>query len=256
MEFERGLILLLVFFRMIGVIGLLPILGVGKATIPKIALSFMLAILIFPNVNVDYAQKMLHGGPLHYFVLVISEFLIGFMMGLIIELIFSAVRIGFSLAGYQMGFGLARQIDPTVNEQQTLSTQFAVIFAGLIFFATNMHLAVIKNAIVSYKIIPLGHIVLRPALGREVLSFTGKMFLSAVKLGAPLIGMMLIVMLLFAFMAKAIPQVNVYFMALPMKIGIGILCLALCLPYLTYVIVAHFDEMIREIQKVIFLLKP
>ncbi len=256
MEFERALILLLVFFRMIGVIGLLPIFGADRARLPKIVLSFTLAVLIFPNVDAGYARKLLQGGPVHYLILVASEFAIGFLIGLVIELVFSAIRIGFSLAGYQMGLGLARQIDPTVNEQQTMATQFAIIFAGLLFFATDMHLMVIKNAIISYKIIPLGHILLKPALGREIISFAGKMFLTAIKLGAPLIGMMLIVMLLFAFMAKAIPQVNVYFMALPMKIGLGIICFALCLPYLTYVIVAHFDEMAREIQKVLFLLKP
>lgn len=59
--------------------------------------------------------------------------MIGWMIGLGSRLIFAAVELGGEIVGLQMGFGIAKVLDPNINEPVPLIEQFYTLLATLVF---------------------------------------------------------------------------------------------------------------------------
>ena len=67
----------------------------------------------------------------------------------------------------------------------------------------------------------------------QLMQLAGKMFVIAIQVGAPVMAALLVTSVAFGLVARTVPQMNVFIVAMPLKIGVGLLFLGFSLPYLS-----------------------
>jgi flagellar biosynthetic protein FliR len=148
-----------------------------------------------------------------------------------------------------MGMSIATVFNPEIGQSTEIARLLGVL-ATLLFLATDAHHDLIALFVRSYDLVPSGSADVKALLG-EGIALVGRIFLIAVKLGAPVVVGMVTLNLLLGFVFKATPQVNIFFISFPLYISIGFLILLLALPAYIAAIGGSFGEIRAEMVQVI-----
>jgi flagellar biosynthetic protein FliR len=158
-----------------------------------------------------------------------QEVLIGAVLGLTARLTISALEVAGSVIAQQLGLGFVTAVDPTQGEQGVLVGNFLTMLAITLFFATDMHHLVIAALNDSYSLFEPGEV---PATG-DIAALVTKTVSGAFKIGIQLSAPFLVFGLLFnlglGVLSRLMPQMQVFFVALPLSILLGLLFLLLLL---------------------------
>ncbi len=240
-QFQTFLVLL---FRMVGVLAALPILG-GRAVPPavKLALALALSLVLTP---------ILRFGPIPTDPVLMGagaalEFLLGFVLGLVVRLLFSAFELAGELIGTQMGFSVLHLFDPLSSHQVPVIGQLHVLLASLVFLSMNAHMLLVQAIASSYEVLPPMGIGLSTELADAVLRLAQHMFLTALKIAAPVLAMIMLVNLAMAVLGRAIPQINVFIMSFPLTIACGLAVIGLSLPLTVSLYQEEFVSLHRHV---------
>jgi flagellar biosynthetic protein FliR len=211
-----------------GIVAALPMLG-GRTVPPriKVVLVLMLGLALAPAIHLPPvppdAAAMTAG--------LASELLIGFVIGMAVRLLFSALEIAGEVAGSQMGFSVAQLLDPVTSHSTPMVGQLFTVIASLVFLSLNAHMMVVAAIVSSYESIPPLGATLSPAVGEEVLHLSQHMFVVAVQLAAPVLVAVALINILLAMLGRAVTQINIFVLSFPLTIAAGLLVLGLALPF-------------------------
>ena len=220
----------LVFIRVGAILMFMPVFD--SKSIPlffKIALALATSIVLFPMLALDPLPMV--GNVFLLGVRVIAEILIGLVIGFAVKLIFAGIQLAGQLAGYQMGMALANVMDPSGSQQVPLLAQFTNLFGLLVFVTINAHHWFIKALKHSFQIVPPLSAGFSGSLMAQIIQMSGNVFVIGIQVGAPVIAAMLITSVAFGLIARTVPQMNVFIVAIPLKIGVGLIFLGFSLPY-------------------------
>jgi flagellar biosynthesis protein FliR len=223
--------LLLIFIRVSAIILNIPAINTKNVpVIFKIGLIFTVTILLFPILKIDYSQNCFELIP---FVLGISgEILLGICIGLCVNLIFAGVQLAGQLIGYQMGFAIANVIDPQTGMQSAFFAAFLNIYCLLVFLIMDAHHYFIYAIAESFKILPVFSMHLSTGLIEYIIRLVGNMFVISVKVSAPVMAALLLTSVSLGLVARTVPRMNVFLVAMPLKIVLGMMFIILSLPFL------------------------
>lgn len=215
--------LFLVLLRCTGFVVTAPILG--HRSVPpqvKAGLAGVLAVTLASTAPVAAgAGPVLLAAPV--------ELIVGVALGFALGLGFAVVDAASRLLSIQMGLSLGAVFDPVGGEASTPLEPLFAVMAGLLFLALNLHLAVISVLARSFTTLPIGG-GLPAGLFGSAASLVALALELAVRVAMPLALVLLLVELAVALISRAIPQINVFFLGLPLKILIGIALIAIALP--------------------------
>ena len=223
-----GAAFLLVFARTGTMVMLLP--GLGEQNVSarlRLTIALMLAAVLLPLHRADYHIDAGALGPA--IVLLIEEILIGAVLGLTARLTVSALEVAGSVIAQQLGLGFVTAVDPTQGEQGALVGNFLTMLAVTLFFATDMHHLVIAALNDSYALFAPGEV---PASGDVAALMTRTVsgaFRIGIQLSAPFLAFGLLFNLGLGVLSRLMPQMQVFFVALPLSILIGFLFLVMAL---------------------------
>lgn len=217
-------IYLLIFVRLTSMMVVMPIFShalINPRFRSLIAFSFTLIIgsMILPNSDLNLSSIW------QFAILIISEALLGFILGFGTKIVFEAFSVAGTMIGLQMGIAYANIIDPTTRQQVPIISQFLMLLAILFLFAIDGHLFIIETMVRHFEIIPLGLSQLSDQTGQAIIKGGSMMFLKGLQFAAPAMIMLLLIDTGIGFMARVMPQMNIFFVALPVKIGVGIIML-------------------------------
>ena len=207
----------------------------------KAGLALATSVVLFPLLNLEIFPVV--GGLAPLAIGMLGEILLGIMIGLAVNLIFVGLQLAGQLTGYQMGLALARVMDPSANQQIPLLAQFYQMFALLIFMAVNAHHWFLRALADSYQLVPPFGFHFSNSLLDQLVSMAGNMFVIAIKVGAPVIAAMLLTSIAFGLVARTVTQMNVFIVAMPLKIGIGLFFIGVSLPYLSSFLKTVFSQL-------------
>ncbi len=232
---------MLIFLRVAAIVFSAPVLDSG--TIPavfKAGLALAVSILLLPAVDTVVTIRDL---SLMTFVIgVFSEIAIGVTIGLSVKLLFAGIQLAGQIVGYQMGFAVANVVDPATSAQIPILAQFYNLTAMLVFLAINAHHMFFSALVDSYTILPPLSMHISPQLVGMMMRLAANMFVVAVKVGAPLIAVMLMVSVALGMVARTVPQIHIFIVAMPLKIVIGLVFLLMVSPYLTAYLIDLFSS--------------
>jgi len=230
----------LIFFRVLSLCMIAPIFGnrVIQARL-KVGLGFFLAIVLMPLLMRVHRPALLAWSDLP--LLIVKECSIGFIIGLIASLVFAATHLSGEIVGRHMGLGLARMIDPNVGGQTSVVAQFESMVALMLFLAISGHHLLVLAICDSFEIVPLGGVQCQADMALEIIRVTGRLFPIAIKITAPAFVILMVTTVVIGLVARFVPQMNVLIVGLPLKIGVGLVGLAACVPMFSYI----FEKMLR-----------
>jgi flagellar biosynthetic protein FliR len=215
----------LVFARMGAMVMLLP--GFGESNIPariKLGIALLLTLIILPLHRADYHVDMTSVTSL--LVLMLHEIVIGIVLGATARVTLSALSVAGSVIAQQLGLGFVTAIDPTQGQQGQLIGNFLTILGMTLLFATDTHHLVLAALNESYRIFSPG--ALMPS--GDVAALATRAFAEAFKIGLQLSAPFLVFGLVFnigvGVLARLMPQMQVYFVGVPLSILAGFLILA------------------------------
>jgi flagellar biosynthetic protein FliR len=174
----------------------------------------------------------------------VREVIIGGLLGFCFATLFYGVRMAGDLVSLQMGFAIVNAIDPNSAAQVSLIGEFKYIIAILFFLTLNGHHMLISALVDTYRVIPIGGGIFGADLLERLGHITAAMFVTAVKIGTPLMITLLLTDVALGIVARTVPQMNIFIVGFPLKIGIGLFMLGAGLPFLTQV----FGRALIEIQ--------
>lgn len=217
---------MLVFARIGAMVMLLPALG--ESTIPvrvKLSIALMLTLIILPLHRNAYQVDMQSLTSL--LVLMLREIVIGIVLGATARVTLSALQVAGAVIAQQMGLGFVTSVDPTTQGQQgILIGNFLTMLGVTMLFATDSHYLVIAALNDSYLIFSPGETM---ASG-DVASLATRAFAAAFRIGLQLSAPFLVFGLVFniglGVLARLMPQMQVYFVGVPLSIIAGFLVLA------------------------------
>jgi flagellar biosynthetic protein FliR len=223
-----GAAFLLVFARTGTMVMLLP--GLGEQNISarlRLTIALVLAAVILPLHRAAYNIDTSALGPV--IVLLVEEILIGGVLGLTARLTISALDVAGSVIAQQLGLGFVTAIDPTQGEQGAILGNFLTMLGITLFFATDMHHLVIAALNDSYTLFAPGEVPATGDVAALVTRTASGAFRIGIQLSAPFLAFGLLFNLGVGVLSRLMPQMQVFFVALPLSIMIGFLFLILVL---------------------------
>lgn len=184
--------------------------------------------------------------PASFTVGLAREFLLGLLMGFGIAVVFGAIEMAASLVGAQIGLNLSGVFNPSLDLQGTPLNTFYLVAAALVFFSANGHHLVLMALHRSFQTVPIGSAALADNAGTAIIALASLMFVDALRIGLPVAGTLLAVDACLGVLNRMVPQMNVFFVGLPVKIFAGFAVLLLTLPFLIRVLAPMVTDGVIE----------
>ncbi|MFP4362332.1 MAG: flagellar biosynthetic protein FliR [Spirochaetia bacterium] len=246
---------LLIFVRILALLEVAPLVSsTAIPQLPRIALAFLSAIVIFPNaMELGYA---IPDTGLAYVGLLIGEIMLGLIQAFFLVLIFSSFQVAGQFFSLQMGFGASQVFDPLAQVQIPLMGQFLNVLAMFTFISVNgfpyIFLVGVDRSFQAVRAVDLlGH---EEYLFEMLLNGLSMLFLQALIIALPILGTLMLISVSMGLMSKAAPQMNLLMMGFPISIGVAFLMLFICLPFIMEafagVIQWSFEEILKMLDTV------
>lgn len=237
---------MLVFARIGAMVMLLP--GFGETNIPvrvRLGIALMLTLILLPLHRAAYHVDLNAMAPL--LVMMVHEIIIGVVLGATARMTLAALQVAGSVIAQQLGLGFVTSIDPTQGQQGALLGNFLTLLGLTLLFATDMHHLIIAALNDSYNIFAPG--TLLPS--GDVASLATRAFTTAFKIGiqlsAPFIVFGLVFNLGLGILARLMPQMQVYFVGVPLSILGGFLILAVIITTMMGTFLEYFGGVLHEL---------
>lgn len=220
-------IFFLVLTRVMAVIIHIP--NLGGQTIPnqiRIGLGLVLAAILVPwtplGVNVESMALLTFAAA------ILKEIIIGTIIGYAAILTFAVISIAGETMGIGSGFGSDRIFNPAIEQSVTPIGQLFVVISMLYFMAMNGHHIAIVALQKSFSLIPVNTPL--PTFSVEILlKSTAQLIAVGIQIAFPIFAALLLTDITLGLLSRVAPQVQVYFLGLPVKIGLSLFALGLSL---------------------------
>ena len=221
----QAAMLFLVMLRCTGLIFAAPLFGHHSLpTLVKFGFGAALTVALAPVAGrTAGSMPLLMAAPL--------ELIIGLALGFILSICFETVELAGRVISLQLGLSLGAVFSPTGEDSSTAIDPFFSVLAGLTFLAMGLHLAIVKVLANSFVIYPVGGgwPMDLAATGAQTIALALEL---GVRVALPISLVLLLVELSVALLARAIPQINVFILGMPLKMLVGLAVLALAIPSL------------------------
>lgn len=244
---------LLVFCRTTGLFLSAPVFNSRQLPAQaKIMLAGLLSFVVAMATRVESALPLENAG--YYIMAMIGEVLIGYAMGFVVYLLFAAIQLSGQLIDTQMGFGIVNVMDPQSGLQIPLVGNFQYLLTLLLFLGVNGHHRLIEALHDSYRLIPVMGAHFDGQFLEFVMNLAGYMFVLAVKLAAPIVVSLFLADVALGFMARTVPQMNVFIVGLPFKIAGGLLLLIISIPVVLWIVQILMGRFFESLDTLILVL--
>ena len=227
---------LLVFVRVTSFLVALPIWGRGVPPLARLGLGAAIALILAPVVQVpakgDGLASIVSAG--------LVEALAGLAMGLVVTTVMMAVYLAGQLIDVPMGFGMVNVIDPQMGGEVPIVAQFQFVVAILVFFLIDGHHALFRSLAQSFVVVPVGGARMSADAVVAALEAVRGMFVLGVRMALPIVGALFLTDVALGIVARAVPQINVFFVGFPLKVALGMLLLVVVTPAFVILVAQAF----------------
>ena len=232
---------LLILMRVSPILFMMPLFNARNLpNFLKVGLALTVSLVLWPVVQLDASH--FPTDPYGFGFFLVAELMIGFILGLSVQLVFGGLQLAGELAGVQMGLSMASIVDPQSGGDSNVIAQFHYLFGLLIFLSIDGHHWFFRALIRSFQLLSPGEFLPKAGLYRHLLGLSGKMFLIAFQVAAPVTAVLFFIQIALGILARAVPQVNILMSSFPLTISLGLVFLGLSLDLLWPYLKNLFEE--------------
>ncbi len=232
---------ILVFARLGSAVMLLP--GIGENYVysrVRLALALALTLVMYPLVRGEL-PAMPHS-PLALFILVIGEVIIGLFIGGASRLLISSLHVGGVVIAFQSSLAFAQTVDPNQGTQGAVVSALLTITGVVLIFVSGMHMLLFAGIRDSYSMFPAGQPPPIADFTQLVVHLVSSSFTIGLKMAAPFIVYGLVFYIGLGVLQRLIPQVQLFFIAVPAQMMMAFLMITLVLSSSLMVFLRYFEE--------------
>ena len=237
---------LLVFARIGTMVMLLP--GLGELSVSprlRLAIALALSVVMVPLHRNAYQVEL--GSLQPVVVMLVQEILIGGLLGMTARLTISALQVAGSIIAQQLGLGFVTAIDPTQGQQGLILGNFLTLLGVTLLFASDLHYLVIAALSDSYTLFRPGEVPLTGDMAALITRTIGGAFRVGVQLSAPFLVFGLLFNLGLGILSRLMPQMQVFFVGLPLSILAGFLILMLVVGAMMAVFLGYVGGVMQQL---------
>jgi flagellar biosynthesis protein FliR len=237
---------MMVFARVGTMLMLLP--GLGELMISsrvRLAAALVLAAVMLPLHRDAYQIDLRSLGPV--LLMLAEEMLVGAVLGMTARLTMASLEVTGSVVAQQLGLGFVTAVDPTQGQQGVIIGNFLTILGLALLFATNLHHLVIAALDDSYTLFLPGEVPLTGDMAALMTRTVAGAFRVGIQLSAPFIVFGLVFNLGLGLLSRLMPQMQVFFVGVPLSILLGLLILAFALAAMMGTYLDSVEGVLREL---------
>jgi len=222
------LFLFLASLRFLGVIS--SLIFFTDASLPmtvRYYLSLAMAVASYPSLSQKAFNVFLLSSSFTFAFGALGELLVGIILGVLASSPLYALKIAGRLVSQQMGFAMAEVMDPMSEQRTSVIGQMKYLIGTWFWLYFGGHLLATQGIVESLSIIPVGSPVFTLISIDGIKLWFRELFLLAMKVALPYFGILLLTEIGLGFIAKLIPQMNIFILGFPVKILLGLVFLAI-----------------------------
>jgi len=225
---------------------LLP--GLGERSVParlRLTIALVLAAVMLPLHRAEYAIELRAIGPV--LLMLGEEILVGILLGLTARLTISALQVAGYVVAQQLGLGFVTAVDPTLGQQGVIIGNFLTLLGMTLLFATNLHHLVIAALNDSYSLFRPGEVPLSGDMAALVTQTVSGAFRVGIQLSAPFLVFGLVFNLALGLLSRLMPQMQVFFVGMPLSILCGLLIFLLVVGAMMTIFLGYSEGVLRQL---------
>ena len=237
---------LLVFSRFSVVFLLFP--GISAAYVPvrlRLVVALTVTLVALPLVKDMLPAQPANAADMVW--LIVEEFLIGGFLGALVQIVMSTLQLAGEVIAQASGLTNALVDDPVTQEQSAIVIGLLDLVAVVMIFVTGAHHLLLTAAVDSYNLLGAGRPLLTGDMLTMVSTLINQSFGMGIRLAAPFLVFQLVFQVTSGILSRLSPQLNVYFVAMPAQIALGLSILMITLPTIMLVFMRFLDSSIRSI---------
>src|SRR5574344_455078 len=211
----------------------------------KTWLVALIAFIMFPIVLAKTNFLMPTSSP-ELTLILLKEFMIGYIIGFVANLVFMAVDVAANLTSLQMSLSVAQAVNPLSGENSVVMSQAYGYLAAMVFIVLNAHQWLFSAVFASFTKIPVSYsFLIDGQITQQIIYLTGQLFVLGLGIALPIFSVLLITDVLLGFVAKMMPQMNIFMVAMPLKIYIGLLLTIMFLQSIAEHLAILFEKFLK-----------
>ena len=244
---DHAAVFLLMLTRCSGIFMIAPFFG--SLNIPvtiRAAAAFAFTLVLFPVV--DGLGTVAAPPSIWAFAgAVLAELFIGWLIGFVAYVCFSAIHMAGKVMDMQVGFAVVNVMDPTSGQQIPLIGSLLYNLGIIVFLVTNGHHVIITALAESFRMVPLAAMQPNLSLTMLLVDFTNGIFVTGMKIAMPVTFAILLVNVALGILARTMPQMNIFVVGIPLQLMVGVGVLSMLLPFYVMFLDVLFNEMYGKI---------
>lgn len=214
---------MLAFSRVGTLVMLLP--GIGERMLPgrmRLSIALLLTLIMLPIIRPLLPATTT---PASVVGLLVGEIAVGLVLGLAARAVMAALQTAGNVVASQIGLSFAMSVDPTAGSQEAAIGNFLVLLGVTLIFATDLHHLAIAAIRDSYALLPPVGVPETGDAAKLAVMAVARGFTLGIKIAAPFVAFALLFNLGLGVLARLMPQFQVFFLALPLSVLVGMLIL-------------------------------
>lgn len=223
---EEILIFFLIICRITGIFFLVsPFSDSNIKPLFRISFAIATAVLMYQQISVIIQPVVLAVGSngIGLLMLIVIELGLGLALGTIVKTLTLSMQVAGLTIASQIGLSSAVFMDPAQQNQNSVLGIFLTLLTTLMILESGLHIRIIGGFLDSYNKIPVGSFFSHyDDFMSLFIQSIGKMWNSGLQISMPFILVNLVLLIGTGVLAKLMPQLQIFFILLPIQILIGI----------------------------------
>jgi flagellar biosynthetic protein FliR len=233
----------LIFARLGAIIMLIP--GLGESFIPpriRLAFALALALMMWSLVGGKVPPVPADAGGLAGALL--KEVLIGLLIGGALRIFMTSLASAGEFVSLQTTLSFAQTANPMEAQPSATLGTFLGLIGMVLIFTTDLHHLFIGAMVRSYELFPFTRPIPVQDAGQLAIQTLSRSFALGLQLAAPVVVFSLVFNVATGLVGRVMPQFQIFFVAAPLNILLGLSIFALSLGVIGMVWVDRYRSLI------------
>ncbi len=129
--------------------------------------------------------------------------------------------------------------------------QFQYVVSLLLFLLINGHHFLLNALRSSFVAIPIGTAQFTKLITANIIQMSAEIFRIALQIGGPALVALFLISFVMGIIARTVPQMNIFIVGFPLKIGVGLAMVGVSMPLFIYVFGKLFNQFETSVIKII-----
>lgn len=221
----------------------------------KLFFALITSFLLYPVIPAAGVVIPVDANVFFLATTILLEVLVGATLGLVGQLIFAGMEMAGRIISLKIVLAFADMVDTMTQQQSTIISNLFSMLAVLVFLTIEGDKIYLNALARSFEVVPVNQAQIHLA-GPYMLELATWLFVIGVQISSPFLIVLFLLDLSLAIFARIMPQANIMFIALPLKLGIGFIMLLLVVPYLPAAFEMIFHRLFEFLEEVMGVIAP